>query len=319
MMPIRHIFITNPAAGKKDRSISAASQIGQLCKSMGLEYEIFVTEYPRHACEIVDRQRAEHPDRLLRFYACGGDGTLNEVAGAAVQHENTQVTHYPTGSGNDFIRMFEDLERFRDLKELICGDVLELDYLQTDHGVSVNIFSVGADARISAGMQKYKRLPLLGGSAAYAASIGEHFIRGLCRPCRVEVDGQVFEGSKTLVLAANGRFYGGGFYPAPDADPADGYMDVVIVHGVSRLTAAKVIGAYQKGHAKDLPEYITVLRAKEMTIASTDNKPFVLNLDGENCPADTVRVWVPDRKMHFVVPKGTRILPPGTGVQPLKK
>ena len=196
MMPMRHIFITNPAAGKKDQTLSAAGHIGRLCKEMGLEYEIFVTEYPRHACEIVDRERAEHPDKVLRFYACGGDGTLNEVAGAAVQHDNTQVTHYPMGSGNDFIRMFHDLNRFHDLKELICGDVLELDYLQTDSGVSVNIFSVGADARISAGMQKYKRLPLLSGSAAYIASIGEHFIRGLCRPCHIEVDGQVFDGKQ---------------------------------------------------------------------------------------------------------------------------
>lgn len=319
MMPMRHIFITNPAAGKKDQTLSAAGHIGRLCKEMGLEYEIFVTEYPRHACEIVDRERAEHPDKVLRFYACGGDGTLNEVAGAAVQHDHTQVTHYPMGSGNDFIRMFHDLDRFRDLKELICGDVLELDYLQTDSGVSVNIFSVGADARISAGMQKYKRLPLLSGSAAYIAAIGEHFIRGLCRPCHIEVDGQVFDGRQTLVLAANGRFYGGGFYPAPEADPADGLMDVIIVHGVSRLTAARVIGMYQKGHSKDLPEYITMLRAKEMTITSVDGKPFVLNLDGENCTADSIRVHIPARKMHFVVPRGAHMQAPGTGVVPLKK
>ena len=118
MMPMRHIFIANPAAGKKDQTLTAAGHIGRLCRELGLEYEIFVTEYPRHACEIVDRERAEHPDKLLRFYACGGDGTLNEVAGAAVQHDNTQVTHYPMGSGNDFIRMFRDLERFHDLKEL---------------------------------------------------------------------------------------------------------------------------------------------------------------------------------------------------------
>ena len=96
-------------------------------------------------------------------------------------------------------------------------------------------------------------------------------------------------------------------------------MDVIIVHGVSRLTAARVIGMYQKGHSKDLPEYITMLRAKEMTITSTDGKPFVLNLDGENRPADSLRVWVPERKMHFVVPHGVGVLPPGTGVVPLKK
>ena len=92
MMPMRHIFITNPAAGKKDQTLSAAGHIGRLCKEMGLEYEIFVTEYPRHACEIVDRERAEHPDKVLRFYACGGDGTFNETVAGLMTIERRSPT-----------------------------------------------------------------------------------------------------------------------------------------------------------------------------------------------------------------------------------
>lgn len=310
MEPIRHVFIANPAAGKRDQTMPVASRIGEIAKRHGLNYEIFVTKYPKHASKIVDAQCEAYPDQLLRFYACGGDGTLNEVAGAAVQHPNTQVTHYPLGSGNDFIRIFgEEVERFRQLENLITGEALELDYIQTDCGVAVNIFSVGVDARISAGMQKYKRLPLITGSGAYMAAIAEHFIRGLNAPYQVEVNGRRFEGKQALVLAANGRYYGGGFHPAPEADPTDGLMDIVVVHQVARLTAARVIGAYQKGHAPALPQYMTCLRTAEMTITSGNGKPMTVNLDGERAEARQLRVWVPEEKMHFVVPRGTRVQP----------
>ena len=310
MEPIRHIFITNPAAGKRDQTMPVASWIGDLARRRGLEYDIFVTKYPKHAGKIVEEQCEAFPDRQLRFYACGGDGTLNEVASAAVRYDHAQVTHYPIGSGNDFIRIFGDqLSRFQQLEELVDGEELPLDYIQTDCGVALNIFSVGVDARIGAGMQKYKRLPLITGSGAYIAAIAEHFVRGLNEDYEVEINGQVFAGKKALVLAANGRYYGGGFHPAPLADPTDGLLDVVIVHQVARLTAARVIGAYQKGHAHELPEYMACLRTKEMRISSRNGKPMVLNLDGERADAVQLRVWVPDRKLRFVVPKGTRVQP----------
>ena len=56
----------------------------------------------------------------MRIYACGGDGTLNEAVAGAAGFGNAAVTHYPMGSGNDFLRMFgPDACRFYDLRALL--------------------------------------------------------------------------------------------------------------------------------------------------------------------------------------------------------
>ena len=190
MAAVKHIFIINPAAGKCDRTNQVAASIRAAAMELGVDYEILTTEYPRHAVSQVRQKAEEYPARPLRFYACGGDGTLNEVAAGAAGLPNVAITHYPTGSGNDFIKLFgADCRVFSDLKSLICGKELELDYMETDRGISLNVFSVGVDARIADGMQKYKRIPALQGKTAYNISTVENLLRGLSEPYEILVDG----------------------------------------------------------------------------------------------------------------------------------
>lgn len=303
----KHIFIINPAAGKSDQSMSVAGVAGELMRRRGLDYEILITEAPRHAVELVAQAAARAGDRPLRFYACGGDGTLNEVATGVARLKNAACTHLPSGSGNDFIKLFGPaLRRFSDLEELVDGDVLELDCICSDCGLAANVLSVGVDARIAAGMRKYKRLPLLSGSGAYTAAALENIVRGLHQPYGVEIDGQNYDGRYTLILAANGRYYGGGYCPVPEADPQDGLLDVLLVRDVSRLTAARVIGAYKEGRHKELPEYITYLRARELTVYSVNGKDMTVNLDGEIAQESRLTLRVLERGLRFVAPKGAR-------------
>ena len=55
-----------------------------------------------------DKVRRRRTRGDLRVYACGGDGTLNECVNGAALLPNVAVTHFPCGTGNDFIRMFGD-------------------------------------------------------------------------------------------------------------------------------------------------------------------------------------------------------------------
>ena len=133
---MKHVFIINPAAGKKDSTTQVAAGIRAACLRRELEYDILTTEYPRHAVELVREKAAEYAGEQVRFYACGGDGTLNEVAAGAAGLDNVSITHYPCGSGNDFIKLFgADCTSFKDLDNLIDGKDVELDYIESDCGV----------------------------------------------------------------------------------------------------------------------------------------------------------------------------------------
>ena len=151
---MKHVFLINPAAGKSDSTLTVAAGIRAVCVERGLDYDILTTEHPRHAVELVKRKAVEYAGQAIRFYACGGDGTLNEVAAGAAGLANVSITHFPCGSGNDFIKLFgADCQSFKALENLIDGKEVPVDYIETDCGVSLNVFSVGVDARVAAGMQ----------------------------------------------------------------------------------------------------------------------------------------------------------------------
>ena len=308
---MKHVFIINPAAGKQDATVEVAASIRAVCVERELDYDILTTEYPRHAVELVKKKAVEYAGQDIRFYACGGDGTLNEVAAGAAGLHGVAVTHYPCGSGNDFIKLFgADCQSFKKLENLIDGKDVELDYIESDCGVCFNVFSVGVDARIADDMQKYKRIPLLHGSMAYHASTVEHVLRGLHEPYSIEVDGVCYDGRYTLVLAGNGRFYGGGYNPVPEADPTDGKLEVLLIDAVDVLTVMKVIGAYKAGKHRKYPQYIKHLQAREITVRHREGKDMTVNLDGEIVRAPRVSLRVAEHKIRFTIPQCEALLPP---------
>ncbi|MCI7639507.1 MAG: acylglycerol kinase family protein, partial [Clostridiales bacterium] len=99
---MKHLFIINPAAGSRDRTAEYTAQVRKLC--VGLDYEIAVSQAPGE-CRRLAREAALTGEDV-RIYACGGDGTLNEVVTGMVGYHNAAVTVYSGGSGNDFVRMF---------------------------------------------------------------------------------------------------------------------------------------------------------------------------------------------------------------------
>ena len=308
---MKHVFIINPAAGKQDSTVEVAAAIRAVCVERGLEYDILTTEYPRHAVELVKKKAVEYAGEAVRFYACGGDGTLNEVAAGAAGLANVSITHYPCGSGNDFIKLFgADCRAFQNLENLIDGKDVALDYIESDCGVCINVFSVGVDARIADGMQKFKRIPLLHGPMAYHASTVEQVLKGLHEPYGIEIDGVDCSGERTLVLAGNGRFYGGGYNPVPEADPTDGLLDVLVIDAVDLLTVMKVIGAYKAGKHRQYSQYIKHFQAKELTVWHRDGKDLTVNLDGEIVKTPRVSLRVADHKIRFTVPQSEELLPP---------
>ena len=103
---MKHLFIVNPTAGGKDSTSEVRAKVEEAFSTHEGQYEIYVTRAPLDATEKIKSEAStgEH----IRAYACGGDGTFNECISGAVGCENVAVAPFPTGTGNDFCRMFGD-------------------------------------------------------------------------------------------------------------------------------------------------------------------------------------------------------------------
>ncbi len=297
---MKHLFIINPAAGSRDRTKSYTQQITAVCEAHGLDYRIAVSGAPGE-CRTLARAAAASGEEY-RIYACGGDGTLNEVVSGVAGYKNVAVTTFAGGSGNDFIRIFDQTEPFRDLERLLESQEAEFDLMRCNGDVSLNICSVGLDARIGTDVASYKRIPLLHGFRAYAVSTIINTLRGVSEHYVVEVNGEKIDADQTLICACNGRFYGGGFNPVPEADPADGLMEVLLVTKVSRLKIASVVGKYKDGKYADYPHLIRHFRTNRLKIYC--DGPTSINLDGELRTGEVVDISIAPEKLRFFYPKG---------------
>lgn len=295
-----HIFIINPAAGSRDRTQEYTEKIQAACDARGLAYRIEVSACPGD-CEQIARKAAETGEQI-RLYACGGDGTLNEVASGAAGYPNAAVTVYSGGSGNDFVKIFDRPEAFYDLEQLLDCEEAEFDMIRCNDRLSLNICSVGLDARIGTDVSHYKRLPLLNGFRAYALSTVVNLLRRISEHYVVEINGQVYDDKFTFVCVCNGRYYGGGFNPVPEADPADGKLDVLLVKKVSLLQVPGIIGKYKNGRYKELTKLVSHFLTDKVVIRC--DKPSPINLDGELLTAETVEFRLADEKLRFFYPKG---------------
>ena len=300
---MKHLFIVNPVAGGKDKTEFVQSEAAKAFSDTGALYEIYVTKCPMDACDKIKTEAASGNE--LRVYACGGDGTLNECVNGAVGFDNVAVTHFPCGTGNDFIKMFgEEKSGFFDLKKLVDGDVRPIDVIDCNGRYSVNICSVGIDARIGGDVHKYSKIPIIGGATGYVTSTVVNVCKGIKQHFRVDCGGRKFDSELTLICACNGRYYGGGFNPVPTARPDDGIIDFLIVDGVSRLTFAALIGKYSRGQFRRLPQIVTYIRSDSMNIRADED--VVVNIDGEIIRDSSISLKAVPGGVNFIFPAKMR-------------
>ena len=237
------------------------------------------------------------------MYACGGDGTLNECVNGAVGHANVAVTHFPCGTGNDFIKMFgEEKARFFDLAELVRGEVRPLDVMECCGRYAINICSVGIDARIGTEVHQYHD--------SYVLSAVANLFKGIAQPLTVRGCGMEYSGGTSLICACNGRFYGGGFNPIPDSRPDNGKLEFLVVRDVSRLTFIRLVGKYAKGRYRELANLITHLEGDHLEIDS--EQELVVNVDGEALWSKHVNFDLIPGGVNFLVPANMAFFHPET-------
>ena len=291
------LFIVNPRAGKT-KSLAPLFDAAAIYSEAGYLVSVRKTTHRGEATELAESLGPEFDVVVCH----GGDGTLNEVVCGMAGCPNAAVTHYPGGSGNDAIKVFSDTAPFFDLERLLDADETRFDLIRCNDTYCANILSIGLDAKIGTDMVRFKRLPLVTGKGAYIMSILANILSGRSAHYAVELNGETIDAEQTLICVCNGRWYGGGFNPVPEAEPDDGLLDVLLVKKVSLLQVAAVIGKYQKGKYADYPALIRHERCTALTIRCDSES--VVNIDGEALYTDALDISLVPKALRFFYPKG---------------
>ncbi|MDR1068682.1 MAG: diacylglycerol kinase family lipid kinase [Clostridiales Family XIII bacterium] len=325
---MKHIFLINPAAGNGKAGTAILPEIISSVKNAGVSYDIHRTVNVGDATHYVREKCEEAPDEEKRFYACGGDGTVNEVLNGLIGEKRAQLAVIPVGTGNDFVRNFGDAKHFRDIRGQLDGSPVTVDALryefieQTDEteaqlaaseirifprtGYAINMFNMGFDAEVVAKTAELKRNPLISGPAAYISGVASVLAKLRKLPLSIEVDGEmVGEGDYLLAGAANGRFSGGGFDGMPVALTNDGLMNVLAVKSVTRRFFISIVKKYHDGAHLDDERLAGVLAHYACAEAVFRAKrPMTFAVDGETTVTTAVRVSVVPAAVSFSVPRG---------------
>lgn len=300
---MRHIFIINPKAGKRDQTSRIYDMADRLRDVHGLDCACMLTDRPGGATDMA-RRLAETGEEI-RLYACGGDGTVSEVANGIAGFPNAAMTCIPTGTGNDFLKNFgPDMEKFRDAENLWDGDAFPLDLIDCNGRLGLTIACNGIDAQIADSVHQYSGAPLLSGRGSYLASVAVNFLlKDLGHHWQVWLDDEMLEDEFALVSMCNGRYYGGGSTPVPEARMDDGVLHTVLIKRVSKLTFARLFAPYSAGEYRKFPaDLIRVSTAKVVRIRS--DKDIVTCVDGESSRSLEVVMRLADKRLNFFGPQG---------------
>ena len=242
----------------------------------------------------------------------GGDGSLHAVVTALHRRHDLSkavIGLLPLGTGTDFARAMEiPLDAEEAARVLVDGEIRPVDLIVDElGGVVVNNVHVGAGAQASRRGQRWKdRLGKIGygrlnlGRAGYPigallAAVKPPYLR-----LRVEVDGEVvvdFDHPVLMVAIGNGPTVGGGAALAPEADPEDGKVDVMISRAIGPWARLAYAAHLTRGRHHERDDVIYV-RGERVSISGEE---FYCAADGEVYGPERNRTWHVEPKAFSMV------------------
>ena len=314
---MKYAFIINPIAGNGKKAEKLCKEIEAVSLDTEYDIEVRLTTGPGSATSIADRlaSAAGHAGEEIRIYACGGDGTVNEVANGIYGHANAALGIIPIGSGNDFIRNFgsDRPTDYRDLMSQLLAEEEAIDVMSYSYKadgvdcrrIGLNSFNIGFDGNVAILATYFNKKTVIGGSMSYALSIFLNLIEKSGQNLQVTIDGErIFKGPLMLCTIANGRFCGGGIEGSPRAQLDDGLADVLVVHKIPRRTVLKILPRFAKGKifeveaARDIIEY---RQGQQMHILpGNGHMKFVV--DGEIIETGELDVEMKSKAIRVLVP-----------------
>ncbi len=231
--------------------------------------------------------------------ACGGDGTINEVAnGILLSQEDVELGVLPSGTGGDFRRTIgistEIRQAAKQLREGVTKqiDVGKISYTTEENGQAeryfLNISSFGLSASVirrvktSTKLQWFIPLQQLRGKLGFALSTLQEIIESNSIYIKVRLDEKEETSLHTLNFCiCNACFFGGGMKIAPNARLNDGFFDIINIGNISALKVILNSYSLYRGTHLSLPEVGSVLARKVEARPFEKNQQIQIEADGE--------------------------------------
>ncbi|MCR4317559.1 MAG: diacylglycerol kinase family lipid kinase [Planctomycetes bacterium] len=284
-------FIINPtsAAG---RTKKRWDQIRSLLHDHFESWKELFTTGPKHAEELA-RAALRAGDEFI--VAVGGDGTIHEVVNGffdpgepgKLVRENATLGVLTTGTGSDFIRTIGrpagDLGAVQRLaaferRRIDVGYATLTPYENECTGhVFINIADFGLGGEVVKRVNASSKV--LGGKLSFALSTLGAIFSYKPRSISYKVDdGEKVEGKYVSVVIANGRYFGGGMCPAPDAELDDGLLDFMFI---GEMSAFETIRSSRSIYRRGFREHDKVTRARGRKLEVWSDEEVLIDLDGE--------------------------------------
>lgn len=308
---MKTVFVINPKAGQGKVTEKLIDSIKKITEENGFDTEIYTTKAVGDA-EVFVKNYC-NTNGPARFIACGGDGTLCEVANGIMGCDGAQAGVIPMGTGNDFCRNFSDHCDFFNVEAQITSEAEKCDIIRYTTALDgktivrygVNMFNIGFDCNVADMTTNMKKKPFVSGHMAYLLSIFVTLIKKKGANLKIELDGKtVHSGPLLLCALANGVFCGGGVKSNPRASLHDGMIDINIVRNVTRTKFITLLPHYIKGNhinLEGIDHIITTTKSKKVTITPIEGKMRIC-VDGEIADATKIEFEVVNSAFSFVVP-----------------
>ena len=263
---MKYIYMVNRFV-LKEKSDEVISRLRKVSDACDRTYEIVENKNVKEAKAAAERYR----DQECIVTTIGGDGSVNALlndlmGGRAV------MSFVPFGTGNDL---------WRTCTETLEDGLHELDVIRINDRYCVNAACFGIDADI-ANDDNFIHNRMIPGPLRYHAGVLYHFLtwkRG--RHLKIDWEGGTIEKEFTTVVAANARYYGGGYKISPDSVVDDGEMEVYLVDRLGKVNMARTILSMKNaGHLKN--PALQMIRTGKVVISCAQE--ITANIDGELLP-----------------------------------
>jgi diacylglycerol kinase (ATP) len=303
------VFVVNPASANGSTR-RQWPEIARRAAALGLAGETLFSERPGHAEELA-QEAAERGASLI--VAVGGDGTVHEAVNGLMRADpehRPELATIPRGTGRDFARSFR-IPRSTEqaLAVALNGSTRTVDlgragFTAWDGAASESYFANFAGAGISGAVAARANTSskALGGKASFFWATTVVFLRWENSEYEVTVDGVQTAGRMLEVIAAIGDQLAGGMRLAPEADPADGLFDVVLIGDATKVDFVRTLPKIYRGTYLPHPR-AEVVRGSRVEVRTA--VPLPIALDGEQ-PGTTPAVFE-------IVPGALRVRVPSAG------